>query len=80
MVALLSYGATRLWLEQIRLAAGSKVFVRGHELCFALLDSESASLDADLWYESKVVWSLGKELPPTSHGQALHTPAAHPEE
>ena len=80
VVALLRQGSIRLALEQIQLAGGSRVFVQGQELCFALLDSESASLDAELWYESKVVWSLGKELPSASREQALHTSAAHPEE
>ena len=43
---------------QIQLAAGSKVFVRGPELCFALLDSKTAHLDGDLWYESEALWSV----------------------
>ena len=59
-VVLLRQGGLQLTLEQIRLAADSKVFVRGRELCFALLDSKSAHLDGDVWYESEVVWSLGE--------------------
>jgi hypothetical protein len=79
MVAFSRQGSIWLALDQIQLAAGSKAIVRGHELRFALMDSESASLAADLWYESKVVWSLGKELPSTFREQELYTPAAHPE-